>query len=92
MEEGNQLINMDDVKSASSVGLQLTFWFSGDKFDLPTVGLCSGPENTRDYRTGNELALGPSIPPFSGKNNVVVPSPGSSERSTETYSTQAMLV
>ncbi|KAH0781049.1 hypothetical protein KY290_000647 [Solanum tuberosum] len=78
MEEGNQLINMDDVKSASSVGLTINFLVFRRQV-LPTVGLCSGPENTRDYRTGNELALGPSIPPL-GKSNVVVPSPGSSER------------
>ncbi|KAF3613585.1 Protein pleiotropic regulatory locus 1 [Capsicum annuum] len=50
-----------------------------------------GPENARDEGTGNELALGPSIPAkgptdvrFSGKNNAVVPSQGSSERNLST--------
>lgn len=50
-----------------------------------------GPENTRDEGTGNELALGPSIPAKgptdvrgSGKSNAVVPSQGSSERNLST--------
>lgn len=50
-----------------------------------------GPENTRDQRTGNELALGPSIPAngptdvkLPGKSNAVVSSHGSSERNLST--------
>ncbi|OIT20755.1 PREDICTED: protein pleiotropic regulatory locus 1-like [Nicotiana attenuata] len=50
-----------------------------------------GPENTRGEGTGNELALGPTIPAkgpadvrFSGKSDAIVPSHGSSERNLST--------
>ncbi|XP_060218662.1 protein pleiotropic regulatory locus 1 [Lycium barbarum] len=46
-----------------------------------------GPENTRDKGTGNELALGPSIPAkgsTDGKSSAIVSSHGSSERNLST--------
>ncbi|CAN4125705.1 unnamed protein product [Withania somnifera] len=64
----------------------------GQQASAPSNALAlPGPENTRDEGTGNELALGPTIPAkgttdvrSSGTSNVVAPSHSSSERNLST--------